>query len=241
MPSIGILSAMEREVAPLLRKGQISTFVRGGRRYRLFAWDNVRYVSCGIGREAGVRATEALIAECRPDIVISAGLAGALTPDGRVGDTITPGTVIDSASDDVFTAAFGKGVVVSSTEIAGADLKRQLASRYRADAVDMEGAAIASVARRHRIPFCAVKSVSDELGFAMPPLNPFVTGEGAFDMRGFYRFIAFHPRYWPSVWQLAGNSRAATLQLCRQLQHLMSQLTNAQSGTFVGQALARPL
>jgi adenosylhomocysteine nucleosidase len=231
---VGIVSAMEREVAPMLKRWQRGTIRHGSRVYSVWRSKFGTYIESGMGPEQGLLATRTLVAGERPDILISAGFAGALTRNLTVGETITPGTVIDGQTGVRYSTQGGIGVLVSATTIADEAKKKQLGEQYRAEAVDMEAAAVAHVAQEHGIPFCAVKSISDELGFAMPPFNAYVTAEGKLAIERFAAHLAVRPSYWPSLMQLARNSKKASLELSATLE----QLLNSVSGKDLGQALS---
>jgi adenosylhomocysteine nucleosidase len=234
---VGIVSAMERELGPLLKSWKRGTIRDGSRVYGVWRSGTVTYIASGIGREPGLLATRALVAGERPDILISAGLAGALTRNLIVGETITPGTVIDGQTDERFATQGGAGVLVSAATIVDESSKKQLGAQYAADAVDMEGAAVARVAQENGIPFCAVKSISDELGFAMPPFNAYVTPDGKLALERFAAHIAVRPSYWPSLVQLARNAKKASLELSAALEHLLSTLSEKNTKTDLRQAL----
>ena len=73
-------------------------------------------------------------------------------------------------------------------------------TKYGADVVDMEAAAVAQVARERGLEFAAVKSISDEADFEMPPMNRFID-DGKFDTRRFLVYVALHPRWWRTLGQ----------------------------------------
>jgi hypothetical protein len=85
----------------------------------------------------------------------------------------------------------------------------------------MEGAAVAAQAQRSGIAFSAVKAVSDELDFVMPPLGKFVNDEGRFETLRFLAYVAVRPKWWKDVRELSANSRKATANLCSALGHLI--------------------
>src|SRR4051812_7814436 len=221
---VAIVSAMEREVGPLLKTWKRSTIRDGSRVFGVWTSGVATYIASGIGRQPAILATRALVAGDRPDILISAGFAGALTRGLSVGETITPGTVIDGQTGERFLSQGGIGVLISAAAIADEDAKKQLGEQYGAEAVDMEGAAVARVAQENGIPFCAIKSISDELGFSMPPFNAYVTADGKLALERFAAHIAVRPAYWPSLVQLARNSKKASLELSAALEHLLSTL-----------------
>ncbi len=214
---IGIVAALEREVKPAVKRWRVSHREHDGRRFKFFENDRAVLVCSGIGEEAGRRAAEALIALYKPKLMASVGFAGALQPALKVGDLLVPQCVIDAGDSSRAETRIGKGTLVSSRSIAGEDQKRSLAQAYGAQAVDMEGAAVARAAAIHGIDFLAVKAISDELGFSMPPMNGFVAPDGQFREWKFGLFCAIRPWLWPSVLRLARNTARAAKSLCRWL------------------------
>jgi adenosylhomocysteine nucleosidase len=225
---IGIVSAMEREVAPLMKTWAHETITHDGRSFSTWKSGSVTYIQSGIGRDPAIHATRGLLASERPDIIITAGFAGALIRILSVGDLITPGTVIDGQTGERFDFVCGTGVLVSSTSIADEAGKKKLAAKHAAEAVDMEGASVARVAAEHRIPCFAIKAISDELSFAMPPLNAYVKEDGTLALEQFAAHVVVRPGYWPGLMQLARNSKKASLELSGALQHLLSHSDNEQ-------------
>ena len=92
MPRIAIVAALEREVAPLIRRWKVRTVEHDGRRYQLFENGDATVICGGMGAEAARRATEAIIQEVRPEQVLSVGFAGALDPALKVGEVFEPRT-----------------------------------------------------------------------------------------------------------------------------------------------------
>src|ERR1700730_10183707 len=111
----------------------------------------------------------------------------------------------------------GSGILVSATQTAGAEQKRKLAESYRAQAVDMEAAAVARGAQARHVRFMAVKAISDESNFAMPAMDRFVDREGKFRSGRFVIYAALRPWLWRRVIQLAANSAKASKTLCTEL------------------------
>lgn len=220
---------MEQEVAPMLKMWRRETLAHEGRGYRLFRSPSGSevYVACGIGRGWGMKATEALIAAEDVQAIISAGFAGALTPERKIGDLIEPGTVIDAETGDRFASVNGGNLaLVSASQVVGRETKKQLTARYGAEAVDMEAAAVARIAQQHEIAFYAIKSISDELEFLMPPFNHFINRDGGLEMARFAVCVALRPQYWPSVVRLGINSRRAAAELCKGLVRVMADISS---------------
>ncbi len=183
-----------------------------------------------MGRNAARKAAEAVVHRYEPATLISAGIAGALTAKLRAGDVIQGFEVVDAESGARFKAAGGESVIVTAASVSGPAEKRTLADRYQADVVDMESAAVAAVARKQGIEFMAMKAISDELEFEMPPVGRFVDGDGKFETARFATYIALRPKWWSTVQTLAKNSRRASLNLSHALGHLMQvRADNAQA------------
>ena len=223
MSRVGIVTAMETEVGPLVRRWRTSWGEFAGRRCKFFERDDAVLLCGGIGYEAGRRAAEAVIARAQPALLIAAGLAGGLRPQWTLGKTLVAGAVIDELTGRRLATAHGEGVVVSSREIAGLAKKRELAARFDADLVDMEGFVVGEVAQAHGLPFLAAKAVSDDLEFELPPLQRFVDGEGKFEAGRFVLQALVHPGWWPTIARLKRHSERAAEALAGLLEDLIRQ------------------
>ena len=229
MAKIAIIAALEREVAPLLRTGSWSRQSLSGVDGACYENDIAVVACAGIGGVAAGRMAEALIAGYKPALVVSAGLAGALTPAGKVGQVICPAVVIcagkavpvEVASPPEIAGLRQAGTLVTASRVSGAEEKRSLARQYSADALDMEAAAVAEVAAAHGLAFMAVKAISDEYNFPMPNLDRFIDEQGRFQTGRFAFYIAFRPSMWRIVKKLASNSGQASRELCAALRVLI--------------------
>ena len=170
MPEIAIIAALEREIWPLVRHWRASEREYSGRHFRFFESEKRVAVCGGMGPRAARRATEAIISLYRPSLVQSVGFAGALDHSLRVGDVFEPRLVIDAGDGSRSDTGSGSGILVSFTSVAGQEQKARLATAYQAQAVDMEAAAVAKGAQAHGVRFAAIKVISDEAGFRMPPV-----------------------------------------------------------------------
>ena len=217
---IVVIAALEREVAPLVRGWRV---INEGLAavYRTFENDGVVVVCAGIGSRAARLTADSALSCYRPDIVFSAGLAGALTPDLKVGDQFIPATIVNSATGSRIATGHGTGVLVSASGVAGPEAKRLLARQYGAVAVDMEAAAVAEVAEKKGILFMAVKAISDEYDFALPEMEQFIHPDGRFLTRKFAAYTLMHPGTWSTVRKLAANSSQASGKLSSVLRNLI--------------------
>jgi adenosylhomocysteine nucleosidase len=222
MSKVAIIAAMERELVPLVRGWKKATFSSGEGKFTFFESAGVFAVIAGIGcRNAGLAARVA-VQQYRPALLISAGLAGALIRSLKAGSVFTPSVVVDAADGAEYRCVadgnhVSGGILVSSGEIAGAEAKRELVTRFHGLVVDMEAAGVARVAQQEQIGFRCVKAISDEADFAMPPMARFVAADGTFQSGRFAAWAIVRPWQWARVAALASNSRRATAALCDRL------------------------
>ena len=232
MAKVAIIAALQREVRPLVKDWPTATAEHQGREFTVYESTYAIVVCGGIGLEAARRAAEAIIAKYSPEIIISAGVAGALVPELHLGETIFPGAVIDTQDGSrhetaikaapVGNTALGRTVLASSPEITGVKRNQQLA-KYGAHAVDMESAAVARAAQVHGLAFVAIKAISDELDFELPEMSRFIR-RGQFQTAPFLLYVALRPWLWLRVVRLARNTQLASENLCAWLRE--SVLTN---------------
>jgi len=218
MPEVAVVAALEREVAPLVRGWRISEQEHSGRKFRFFDSGNAVLVCGGMGFDAARRATEAIITLNRPSVVLSVGFAGALDASLGVGDLLQPRYVVDSRDGTRTDTGSGSGVLVSFPAVADAAQKAKLGKSYGAQAVDMEAAAVAKAAEARGLRFAAVKAISDEFGFALPPMDRFIAADGSFRAGSFALYAAGRPYLWPNLLRLAQNSAKAARALSAMLQ-----------------------
>lgn len=222
MPRLAIVAALEREVHPLVKNWHVSEREHDGRRLRFFENGDVVLVCGGIGAVAARRATEAVIVGFGPKVVYSAGFAGALDPNLKVGDLVTPQRVINAGDGSSTAVGSGSGVLLSFGSIASPAQKAKLRESFGAEAVDMEAAAVARAAEARGVEFGAVKAISDEVEFEFPATERFVDAEGRFSEGRFAVYAILRPWLWWRVIQLAKNSKQASRALCGYLGNLMS-------------------
>jgi adenosylhomocysteine nucleosidase len=164
--------------------------------------------------------------------VQSVGFAGALDQSLRVGQLFEPRQVIDASDGSRADTGSGSGTLVSFSSVASTDQKSRLATAYLAQAVDMEAAAVAKSAEAHGLRFTAVKVISDDASFAMPPTERFVANDGGFRSGAFAFHAAVRPWLWSSVFRLARNSTRASRELCEYLSRNAGEMTTAVSTKF---------
>lgn len=147
-------------------------------RQGLLSGRRVAIARAGVGRDAAVRATQALIAGHRPEFVISAGFAGGLQPALNRGDIVIGDEILDSSGrrlsiDLRDTPAQQEGIHVGRLLTADALVrdpaeKAALGQTHQAAAVDLESWAVGEVCRQDKIRFLAVRIISDAVDDALP-------------------------------------------------------------------------
>ncbi len=207
---------MPVEVAPLLN-GVKPEQVDG---VDLFDLPNAVIAVGGIGERFARRAAEVAIEHAQPKLLLSAGIVGAISPKLKVGDVGRIRQVVDVATGAIYPTTGGDWVLATSQDVSDAAEKHDLLTKFGADVVDMEAAAVAQVAKEHGLEFAAIKSISDDAEFDMPPLNRFIDN-GKFDTRRFLIYIALHPRWWGALGKIKKNSEIATEKLCEEVRHLI--------------------
>jgi adenosylhomocysteine nucleosidase len=230
---IAIIAALDREIWPLVRTWPSIRTSHEGRNVTFFEADYAVVVCGGVGAEAARRAAEAAIVRYSPQVVISAGIAGALVTELHVGDTVFPATVVDTQDGSrhqttiqeapLGSTSLGRTVLASYPEIASAAQKRQLAKSYGAHAVDMEAAAVARAAQVHNLPFLTVKAISDDVTFEIAELNQFIR-DGQVATKSLVFYLIPRPWLWLKMIHLARNTQLASRNLSAWLRE--SALTN---------------
>jgi adenosylhomocysteine nucleosidase len=237
MPRVAVVAALEREIRPLVAGWRVAQRTWDGREFKFFENESAVAICGGIGPSAARRACEAMIALCTPEIVISAGFAGALVADLKVGDVVTPATVIDAGDGSSVTTGMGSGGLVSVAEMATVERKRVLSVKYDAVAVDMEAAAVAKGAGLRGVRFAAVKAISDSVAFEIPVVEGSVDGQGRFHEGLFLAGIALRPWMWGRVARMARNSTLAAQSLSEALLGKIAEVAVASEGARARQKL----
>lgn len=197
----------------------------------------MRVVLTGMGQERAQVAIRAAFA-LRPDICISAGLAGALRPGFRPGDVLAARLVSEAGEPlavashrDLLSEARACGAqvverfVTSKTIVAHAEEKRVLGAE--ADAVEMESYAILAEAARHGVPAVAIRAISDAMDFDLP-----YDFSGADDGQGHIRAgkviwrVLQRPSGFPALLRLARDCRIGARKLAEFLDVYASSLNS---------------
>jgi len=185
---IAVVTALPEELAPLLARliGPAAERRDGARLWRGRLGARPVLLACsGDGNENALRGARSLLAGNRPDALIGAGVAGALTADLPMGSIVFGERVFDSAGEAPGAApawldrartrpdAVAAILFTADRVVGSADRRRELAARLppgRPAAADLESACWARAAAEREVPFLALRAISDEAGEDLPEL-----------------------------------------------------------------------
>jgi len=171
----------------------------------------VPVVVCGVGCARAAAATERLLRH-QPRAVVSWGIAGGLDPALPAGALFRPAAVVDEQGRSWRTATpDARGTLLTTADpITCPDAKRATWRSSDAQAVDMEGAAIARVCSDHGVPLLIVRAISDPASRRLPAwAGELVDSRGR--ARGHAALVqAFrHPADVAALWRCALDFRRA--------------------------------
>ncbi len=193
------------------------------KRLRLSIW---QFGAMGI---TAVEMAERKLEANRPDLLVSAGFAGALRPDLAIGDLV----IGQNYSDPAILAGlnlssrwrFGDlttvpAILEKETE------KRAVAEQTGAMIADMETAHLAELCQARNIPLLSVRAISDTLTYEMPVpsavlLNP---KTGRPESLQLFRHLIANPLAVTGFNSLVKNARAAQVALGVGLEEILPQL-----------------
>lgn len=185
---LAICAALRWEIRPILHAiGRVERSKDGPPQ----AWKSTRrpqpiiVYRTGIGYEAAAAATKQVLSTLPVQTVVNTGCAGALAGDLAAGSVVIPHFLLDSSNqrydaDGVCvtrlrTAARRAGLVgnagptlTSPVVLGSAKEKRAAFERFGATAVDMEGTAVATLAREHGRRFCSARAILDASDLDLP-------------------------------------------------------------------------
>jgi hypothetical protein len=243
-----VVFALSREARPFVREFRPHSRVAGAPCWAQFcgpSWLSVLVLRAGVGPERTESAMAWLMQPARlddvpirPKVVLSAGFAGALADEYRVGDVILATEVADAEGELRSTTWPGelpagdwqpplhRGRILSVAKPIGKpDEKRRLGIAHGACAVDMESSTVARWCSRLEIPFGVVRVISDETATELSPRLLALLGDGQPSvvrlMAGGIRSLALLRE----LWRLARDTRHAAVQLRKALGELLTLTT----------------
>jgi nucleoside phosphorylase len=181
--------------------------------------------------------------------LISLGFAGALTSDLEIGDVVACSTVRRAsgfgrdegkaepyAADANLLALAASGprdgskrflagtCVTTPGVVSGARAKQELSREFCAQVVDMESYWIAGVASSRRVPFIAIRSVSDRLQDDLRAVDHILDSEGSVRWKRVMPYFLLHPHHLPSMFTAFRNMRRAESSLTAFISDLVTRM-----------------
>ena len=208
------------EARPLVRAWQPVTSAWLPKTAKAFQRGNTIALVTGMGAKHAAATARAVVEEFSPVLVVSAGFAGAIDERLEPAVVLHPTRVVNAMTGHIHAIdaqAQVQVTLVSAEHVVNQQEKRELGRRYAAVAVDMEGAAVAEVARAAGIEFRVRKVISERADFPMPPFDRFIGENGRLRTVSFLMWVAMRPRYWVPLIQLARDSAAAAEELASDL------------------------
>lgn len=163
------------------------------------------------------------LAENRPGIVLSCGIAGGLARSLQSGDLVVDGdaALVAKLRRDLPEAICGK-VVGSAAIVATAMEKRGLARHSGGMAVDMESQVARDVAQRSRLPFAAIRVIADRADDDLPPAAlAGMRADGGVALGAVLASIARRPLQLPALVQTGRQADRALRTLSRAFDRLI--------------------
>jgi len=252
MRRVAILAATARELAPAqsvcgrfgrIRRSRIGRFIHDIGR---FDDTELHLIKTGIGHLNARLAAEAVLFSVSPDALISTGYIGGLRTEDigalilgtQFQDWTDERSIAAIPADEALLAAAGlaaratgmacsQGPIISVARVLWqASEKQALADASAAIGIDMESAAVARVAALRKIPFLAVRAVSDKVGKDLPmDLNLWLSSSGS--LRGIIEVIR-HPSVLREFYHMKGHADEANETLRRFFQSFLVALQSCQ-------------
>ncbi len=216
--------AVRQELAPFARLFRRSGRQKGLAGYESFTCEvgdfTVMAIAGGMGARAAGSALRAVFTAWSPDMVVMAGVAGALDPDLCIGDLVIATDLV--APPVHWTVPIvpshrkgvHRGVILSIDRVlvSPAD-KRHARSEAGGTplAVEMESAAVARAATEAGVPWAAVRAISDTAADCLPlDFNRFRGRNGDLAVGRVALAAATHPAAIPGLLRLGRHTDIAS-------------------------------
>ncbi len=180
-------------------------------------WEGVRYISgkisdeslllgiTGVGIKKARKATSFIIQKFKPDLVISAGFGGALSPGLKVGDIVIGEWVLSLKKNEkrvllsdlphVEHDFIRGGILTENRFIYDPIEKKKLFEKSGALAVDMETWGVAEAALKSGVKVLSVRSISDEFSETLPDMGSILNNRSILDKRKAFTYFLSHPSH----------------------------------------------
>lgn len=237
---IGLVCALSMELNHFFDRCERVRSMTGDRfRFRGGRLNEIRVaaVESGAGPKRAERATHALLDGHHPNWVIACGFSGALRDGIGIGDIIVADAISYAdheiavphglAANPANGLHVGRFVTTDAIVHTVAD-KRQLADRRDSIACDMESYAVAVACREAKVPFMAVRVVTDDLSADLPAeVHALLASTGAGRLGATVGALWNRPESVKDLWKLRENATKAARRLAPFLASVIEQLHEA--------------
>ena len=246
--TIAILGAVSEEIAGIKREINISDRVgldKSEAWFGKYQGRNIVLVRTGVGRKRAQNATQQVIDKFNPEVIISMGYAGALTEGLNVGDMFVASTILSPESDsnsfemddpknlkwlelakktpppENVKLKIGRLITVDMV-VHTPKAKKELGSRFRAEAVEMETLEIALLTRVNKIAFISIRGISDAMNHELIDCSSFLGSDGELSKLRAGWYVLTHPKSLKNAFSLRSNTQIATQNFTDFISRLIS-------------------
>lgn len=193
---------------------------------------SIVFARTGVGIKRARDGTNYVIKKFKPELIISAGLGGALMDGLKVGDVIVGEWVLSLKRNEKkrlfcdisgLSIDFMKGGLLTENRfIHDPDEKRRLYDQTGALSVDMETWGVIEAAEDYGAPVISVRSISDDSQVELPDMRHFYSSCGELRKLNAFKYLIFNPRLiYPFLRLTQIDLRKSTSMLNRFLRELI--------------------
>ena len=244
---IGLVVAFPQEISPFLKHLRISNKInkKGVIIYETsYLKHNLVIAISGLGKQNARTAAQILMDAYHPQGLISTGFSGALRDDTITGIVLLPERILDLGKDGTVQRNhqieqdwwknqlwndinFFGDLLCTERVIVEAQKKQELGEKYHATLLDMESAGVAEVTEKYRIPFCAIRVITDTLNENLPmDFNQYLDDNNNIQYRKILLSLIIHPSRISALFHMMKQNRFATKRLSRFLFQLFGNREN---------------
>ncbi len=183
-------------------------------------------VITGIGRQNAGKSVRSFLAASSPELVLTCGFAGGLNPDLKLGEVVFELSTHNIQLSTRLLAAGAKPATFFCADRIATTVAEKARLRYetRADAVEMESAAIHIVCAERGIPCATVRVISDPASEDLPlDFNALARPDKSLDFGKLFLTIAKSPGKIGVLMELHKKTSFAAQQLADVLAKVVVQ------------------
>jgi adenosylhomocysteine nucleosidase len=240
---VAIFSAFPQEIKQIIKNLKAEKFERHplttfSARY---SSKEIIIVLTGMGKTNAERAVEYTVTKYNPDLALSIGFGGALYEDAVIGEIVW-GSRVSLIQDDITETldlpnpkdivgrlsgnfAVRKGSFLTLAKwMKKADIKKFLPNELSFPVCDMETFFLAKPAMEKRLPFFAIRSITDLAGEEIPREFMSVTDQhGKYKLSRALKLILGKPKLLGDIIKIGRNSGRASIHLWLAVRSVISQ------------------